>query len=205
MKTFICHWKKLKERKRVLLDILKEQKLKDYEFVTDYDSDDWNITEIESKYPKIFGLNPKGRKLKNSEISLVLKHIKIINEVAEKYDYALVLEDDAFLCEDFQEEFIETFNQLPQDWDLGWVGTCCNLHTQPGLGMRIAKTKGSRCTHAYIISNKCAKIVLDEIKYCNDGSDFYYNYLIEKYQLNNYWFEPALAIQNAEFKTTIQN
>jgi GR25 family glycosyltransferase involved in LPS biosynthesis len=205
MKTFICHWKKLKKRKEVLLEVLKEEKIDEYEFVTDYDVDDWNIDEIKKEFPKIFELNPKGRKLKYSEISLSLKHIKIINEVAEKYDYALVLEDDVILCDNFQEEFLKTFQQLPENWDLGWAGTCCNLHSYPPKGMRISKTNGSRCTHAYIINNKCAKKILDELKYCNDGADFYYNYLIEKYQLNNYWFEPPLAIQNPDFDTTIQN
>lgn len=205
MKTFICHWEKLKERKKVLLEILKEEKINNYEFITDYDIDEWDIDKIKNKFPKIFNLNPKGRKLKYSEISLLLKHIKIINEVAEKYDYALVLEDDVILCDNFNEEFLKTFEQLPEDWDLGWVGTCCNLHSKTSNGMRIAKINGSRCTHAYIISKQCAKKILDELEYCNDGADFYYNYLIEKYQLNNYWFEPALAIQNTEFETTIQN
>ncbi len=204
MKTFICHWEKLKERKKILLEVLQEENLSEYEFITDYDVDNWNIEEIKKKFPKIFDLNPKGRTLKNSEISLSLKHIEIINQVAEKYEYALVLEDDVILCDNFQEEFLKTFEQLPEDWDLGWVGTCCNLYSKPPEGMRISKTSGSRCTHAYIISNKCAKKILEELKYCNDGADFYYNYLIEKYKLNNYWFEPPLAIQNTEFETTIQ-
>lgn len=205
MKTFICHWKKLKERKKVLLEILEEEKIDNYEFISDYDVDEWDVDKIKNEFPKIFDLNPKGRKLKYSEISLSLKHIKIIKEVAKKYEYALVLEDDVILCDSFKKEFLKTFEQLPKDWDLAWVGTCCNLYSKPHDGMRISRTNGSRCTHAYIISNQCARKILDELKNCNDGSDFYYNYLIEKYQLNNYWFEPPLAIQNTEFETTIQN
>ena len=100
MKTFICHWNKLAERKSHLLEVLREENIIDYEFMEDYSSDNWNTNEIEKNFPKIFGKNPEGRKLKNSEISLVLKHIKIIKEVAEKYDYALVLEDDVILCDD---------------------------------------------------------------------------------------------------------
>ena len=64
---------------------------------------------------------------------------------------------------------------------------------------------GSRCTHAYLISNQGAKKILSELKSCNTGSDYFYNYLIEKFNLNNYWFEPALAIQNTNYETTIQN
>lgn len=205
MKIFICHWKKLQKRKEFLLEILQNHQINNYEFVIDYDVDNWNIDEIQKEFPRIFGFNPSGRKLKYSEISLSLKHIKIIKEVAQSSDYALVLEDDVILCDNFKEEFLKSFNQLPENWDLAWVGTCCNLHAQPLPGKRISKTYGSRCTHAYIISSQCAKKILDELKYCNNGADFYYNYLIQKYQLNNYWFEPALVIQNPNFETTIQN
>ena len=205
MKTFICHWNKLIERKSHLLEVLREENIIDYEFMEDYSSDNWNTNEIEKNFPKIFGKNPEGRKLKNSEISLVLKHIKIIKEVAEKYDYALVLEDDVILCDDFLDEFKKSFDQLPEDWDMAWVGTCCNLHATPIKDQRIAKMGGSRCTHAYLISKPGASKILEELKYCDNGADWYYNYLIDKFSLNNYWFEPALAIQNDQFQTTIQN
>lgn len=205
-KIFICHWEKLIDRKKELLTVLSEEKIFDYEFITDYDKDTWNSSEIEKEFPKIFEIvEGYNRKLKFSEISLVLKHIQIIRKIAEKYEYALVLEDDVILCDNFLTEFEKSFNQLPKDWDLGWVGTCCGLHASPQEGKRIYLKNGSRCTHAYIISNQCAKKILNELKYCNTGADYFYNYLIEKYQLNNYWFEPALAIQNTEFETTIQN
>lgn len=205
MKIFICHWKKLEERKKNILEVLEEEELFDYEFVTDFDTDEWDIDSIKFEYPNIFDKNPCGRRLKYSEISLCLKHIKIIKNIFKNYDYALVLEDDAILCDNFKEEFEKSFSQLPDDWDLSWVGTCCNLHA-PSIGEdRVYKMKGSRCTHAYIISKKCAGLILEELKYCNDGADFYYNYLIEKFNLNNYWFEPPLAIQSPNFKTTIQN
>ncbi len=205
MKTFICHWKKLKERKKNILEVLEEEKISDYEFVTDFDIDDWDINSIKLEYPNIFGNNPCGRKLKYSEISLSLKHIKIIKDIFLNYDYGLILEDDVILCDDFKGEFEKSFSQLPNDWDLAWVGTCCNLHAPIVGEQRVYKMNGSRCTHAYIMSKKCASKILEELKYCNDGADFYYNYLIEKFNLNNYWFEPSLAIQNPNYKTTIQN
>ena len=205
-KIFICHWDKLIDRKKELIRVLSEEKIFDYEFVYDYDKETWNEQEIRSQFPKIFEIvDGYDRKLKPSEISLSLKHVKIIREVAEKYDYALVLEDDVILCDNFIEEFFNSFNQLPDDWDLSWVGTCCNLHAPAIEGKRVYQMDGSRCTHAYAISNRGANKVLSELKYCNTGADFFYNILIKKYNLNNYWFEPALAIQNSQFTTTIQN
>ena len=205
-KIFICHWDKLTDRKEELIKVLSEENIFDYEFVCDYDKDTWSEEEIKHDFPKIFEVvEGYGRKLKSSEISLSLKHVKIIREVAEKYEYALVLEDDVILCDNFVEEFLESHNQLPDDWDIAWVGTCCGLHAPTSEGKRVYRVNGSRCTHAYAISNIGAKKVLSELKYCNTGADFFFNLLIEKFNLNNYWFEPALAIQSPEFKTTIQN
>ena len=205
-KIFICHWDKLTDRKEELIKVLSEENIFDYEFVCDYDKDTWSEEEIKYDFPKIFEVvEGYGRKLKSSEISLSLKHVKIIREVAEKYEYALVLEDDVILCDNFVEEFLESHNQLPDDWDIAWVGTCCGLHAPTSKGKRVYRVNGSRCTHAYAISNIGAKKVLSELKYCNTGADFFFNLLIEKFNLNNYWFEPALAIQSPEFTTTIQN
>ena len=93
-KIFICHWDKLTDRKEKLIKVLSEENIFDYEFVCDYDKDTWSEEEIKYDFPKIFEVvEGYGRKLKSSEISLSLKHIKIIREVAEKYEYALVLED----------------------------------------------------------------------------------------------------------------
>ena len=205
-KIFICHWDKLTDRKEELIEVLSEENIFDYEFVCDYDKDTWSEEEIKYDFPKIFEVvEGYGRKLKSSEISLSLKHIKIIREVAEKYEYALVLEDDVILCDNFVEEFLESHNQLPDNWDIAWVGTCCGLHAPTSEDKRVYRVNGSRCTHAYAISNIGAKKVLSELKYCNTGADFFFNLLIEKFNLNNYWFEPALAIQSPEFTTTIQN
>ena len=205
-KIFVCHYEKLVERKEELIGVLSEENIFDYEFVCDYDKETWSEEEIKNEFPRIFEMvEGYSRKLKPSEISLSLKHVKIIREVAEKYEYALVLEDDVILCDNFVEEFFKSFDELPEDWDLAWVGTCCGLHAPTSKGKRVYKMDGSRCTHAYAISNAGANKVLSELKYCNTGSDYFYNLLIKKFNLNNYWFEPALAIQNTTFKTTIQN
>ena len=228
-KIFICHYEKLSERKKILLNHLDNENIHDYEFITDYNKDTWSKDKIKKDFPKIFETieikphvdfimlgnsrsvssvtllpDKSGKKLRDSQISLTLKHLKIIQEVAEKYEYALVLEDDVVLCDDFLKKFSDSFNQLPDDWDLGWVGTCCGLNAFPILeGKLIYKNSGARCTHAYIISNQGAKKILPEVKYCNHVCDFFFNIVIEKCKLNNYWFEPVLATQSSQFNTTL--
>jgi hypothetical protein len=56
-----------------------------------------------------------------------------------------------------------------------------------------------------MLSKSCINKIIESIKFVNDGADWYYNNLIESFNLNNYWFEPSLASQNTMYETTIQN
>jgi GR25 family glycosyltransferase involved in LPS biosynthesis len=205
-KVYICHWKKLKDRKNELIEILKEENILQYEFNEKYDKDDWDIGELKKIHPYAFRKTPSGRYLNESEISLLLKHYDIIRELSSNNaEYLLVLEDDVILCDDFLDNLEKCFNELPKDWDLVWVGTCCDLHEPKIENKLVYKTKrGSRCTHAYLISKTCANKILNNISKITEAIDHSFNFFIKELDLNNYWIEPPLAIQNPYYTTTIQ-
>lgn len=204
--VYMCHWDKLTERKTYLDTVFDTLGIKDIRWVTSYDKNNWDISQIEKVYPRVFGLNPSGRNLKYSEVSLVLKHMDIIRDAYNKqHKSVLVLEDDVLFHEDFINNFNLYSSQLPEDYDMCFIGSCCNLHAPYTPGKHVYPASGSRCTHAYMFSYKFAKTVIDEIKNVNDGADFYYNHLITIFGLKNYWFEPSLVSQNESFGTTIQN
>jgi len=205
-KVYICHWKKLKDRKNEIIKILKEENILQYEFNEKYDKDEWDIDELKKIHPYAFGKTPSGRYLNDSEISLLLKHYDIIRELSSNnVEYVLVLEDDAILCDDFLDNLEKCFNELPKDWDLVWVGTCCDLHEPKIKNKLVYKTKrGSRCTHAYLISKSCANKILNNINKITEAIDYSFNFFIKELDLNNYWIEPPLAIQNPYYTTTIQ-
>jgi GR25 family glycosyltransferase involved in LPS biosynthesis len=205
-KVYITHWSKLTDRKNWLINHLSESNIDNYTWVENYDKDNWNIEDIKIEYPSVFGLNPKGRNLKYSEISLVLKHCWIVKDAFEnKYESILILEDDVVLEDNFISNFNNYKDQLPLDWDICWVGSCCNLHSRIIPGVNVYRENSSRCTHAYMLSKSCINKIIESIKFVNDGADWYYNNLIESFNLNNYWFEPSLASQNNMYETTIQN
>ena len=109
------------------------------------------------------------------------------------------------LCDNFSSICNDYISKLPDKWDLCWIGTCCDIHANVQEGVNIYKQKGSRCTHAYLISLECAKKIQEELKYADLCADYYYNFLIDKYQLNNYWTEPAIALQRSGVESTVQN
>jgi len=42
-----------------------------------------------------------------------------------------------------------------------------------------------------------------EIKNISLPSDCYYNYIVKKFDVNNYWFQPPLALQSLEFASSL--
>lgn len=209
---YICHYKKLKERKESFLEQLKEERIYDYQFIENFDKNDWNVEQIEKEYPKIFNEWKTGdpsydEESQNSERSLALKHAFIIKDAFEnQYNVSLVLEDDAVLCDNFIEYCNMFMEQLPNDWDIAWVGSCLNLHEPQIEGKYVYKTdKGSRCTHAFLINRSMVNKVISYVSQINLPSDHFYNYLIQKFNLNNYWFEPSLSIQSMEYPSSLSN
>jgi GR25 family glycosyltransferase involved in LPS biosynthesis len=203
--VYITHWNKLVDRKKNLINELNYNGIENYEWVESYDVENWDVDEIKKEYPLIFDYNPFiQRTLRNTEVSLVLKHLKIIKNII-KYNYnsVLVLEDDVSFVEDFTIKYNEYIRELPINWDICWVGSCCNLHSKIIQGKHIYKEKGSRCTHAFMISLNAANKISDELKYANDCSDWFYNKVIEKFNLNNFWMEPSLVHQNKIFQSSL--
>lgn len=206
-KIYITHWSKLTNRKKELLNHLHDCDIFDFEFIENYDKDMWNIEEIISEFPVIFKPNVKGRFLRHSEISLALKHCFIIKEsIKNGYKSIIIFEDDVRLVHNFIENFNCHKKQLPDDWDLFFFGTCCDLHIENiEKGLNVYKAQTSRCCHAYAISENGLSKILDGLHTINDAIDWYYNYIIPKKNLNVFWSEPALAFQSELYFSTVQN
>ena len=202
-KIYICHYKKLTDRKIIILDQLQKLGLDNYMFVEQFDKDSWNTEEITKEFPKIF--HP-ANKINNAERSLALKHAWIVTDMHKQgYSSVLVLEDDAVLVDDFVEKYNSYMKQMPVDWDIGWVGSCFGLKEPEIPNINVYKTnRGSRCAHAYCISKSFSINMIDEIKNIDKEADLYYNYIIERFNLNNYWFQPPLALQSLEFFSSLR-
>lgn len=202
-KVYICHYSKLIERKKHVIDQLNSNKIDNYQFVELYDKNELNDTSINFLYPNI---NNFFTNMNDAEKSLALKHAWIVEDMFQKnYSSILVLEDDVVLCQDFIKKFNFYKDQLPLDWELGWVGSCCNLKEPEIENTYVYKTnRGSRCTHAFCLNKNFAVKMHNEFKKINLPSDFYYNHLIKTFNLNNYWFQPPLAFQSLEFNSSLK-
>jgi GR25 family glycosyltransferase involved in LPS biosynthesis len=116
----------------------------------------------------------------------------------------MVLEDDAVFVEDFVEKFNRYYRQMPDDWDMCFVGSCCGLRTNNmKKDVFVYPANSSRCTHCYMLSKAGLNKIKDKMKSINNAIDWYYNHLINSIPLNNYWMDPSLSYQSEEFKTSL--
>ena len=203
MKIFVVHYKKLIDRKDFIINQFKKYNITDYEFI-EIDRD-----ELEGYDLSIFENIP------NSYMAIGLSHIYAYNKIKDNYDEALIFEDDVIFCDNFINIFNYYLTQLPKDYDMVFLGSCCNLKIQEhnlipnkhiyeksleptewgGLG-------STRALYSYLVSKKCAiKICkyIDSIKYKIDlASDQWINIVARDINLKMYWAEPTIAIQGSE-------
>ena len=153
-KFYMCHYQKLTER-RAYVEAVAEIHGIELEWVLVHDKETIDYDALSVDMPGILS-EGFGRRLSAAEISLVLKHRWIYEDVVSKgYSSVVVFEDDIILVDGFREKLDAYLSQLPSDFDFLWIGTCCDLvHPGSHPGVNVYRIlHGSRCTHAYVISN----------------------------------------------------
>lgn len=67
-------------------------------------------------------------KLPNSHYAITLSHFSAYKTISDFHDYGLILEDDAILDKDFKTKLYKYISQLPNDYDMLFIGDGCGLH-----------------------------------------------------------------------------
>jgi len=213
MKIFVLHYSKLVDRKKHILEQFEREGIIDYEFIEKYDKDE--ITDQESN---LFDINY----VKSSMMSLILKHIYVYKIIAEKYEHALIFEDDVMVCNKFIEKLNNYMSQLPENFDMLFIGDGCNLHIEnhelisnKNIYEKCLYPTGwggdgaSRCSDSYVISKKCANKMCEYIDNLNSKinlqSDWWLNVASRDNNFKVYWAEPTIitqGTQNGLFQTS---
>ena len=217
MKIFVLHYTKLVDRKKHILSQFEKHNIIDYEFIEKFDKDE--ITEEDSC---IFVKDYSNYK---STMSLHLKHNFVYKEIANKYDCALILEDDVILSDNFKDILDKYITQLPEDYDMLFIGDGNHFHIEPN---KINPDKNiyekslyptqyscegygaSRCADSYLINKKCAIKLCEYINNLNSKIqltlDCWLDIAARDNNFNVYWAEPTIVTQGTQtglFKTSL--
>jgi GR25 family glycosyltransferase involved in LPS biosynthesis len=216
IKIFVLHYKKLFDRKQFLLSQFQQHGIVEFEFIEMYDLDDGDITETDLL---LFDLNDPDFVANKSRISLALKHLYVYKEISEKYENALILEDDVIFHENFVSLLTSYISQLPESYDMLFIGDGCNFHIphdqqKPNCNVYERGTHPvhwggdgiTRCTDAYVISKKCAREITELVNniFINvepkiyKGVDWWLNDIARKKKFIVYWAEPTISSQGSQ-------
>ena len=154
------------------------------------------------------------RRLSDTEISLVINHIKVLEDVVRNgYESVLILESDVIFEEDFIKRWNEEYiDQVPKDWDVVILGSGNSNHSKmkEGFTTPLTKTEGKRiyynprfmvkCTEATLFTQSACKRILEGIIPFHAPIDHEYDYHLSENRLNVYMCEPPLVINGSETK-----
>ena len=203
MKVYVLHSNNLTKRKKHILEQFRMYNINNFEFIEKYDA--CEISEDESK---IF-----EKDYKKTLMSLFLKHVYVYQSITKYYheddnEPTLIFEDDVILSEDFNETVEAYIKELPEKYDMLFIGSGYNLHINKEVIMddkHVYKNPYTRATDSYIITNKCAKKLCDYLAKNMDMNDkikvpidMWLNKAIIDNQLNVYWCEPTIVCQGSQ-------
>jgi glycosyl transferase family 25 len=207
MKVFVIHYKKLMKRKHCIIRQFNTYNIKNYEFI-EIDRD-----ELTNEHMNKFEGIPRSNK---AGMAISLSHYYAYKEIAEKYDNALILEDDAIFSDNFMESLSKYLTELPEDYDMLFIGDGCKFHIQnhmlvPGKYIYergVHKTSwggggATRCCDSYIVSKKCAKKMNECVSNLNNkinecAIDWWLNNNAKYNEFKVYWAEPTIVTQGSQ-------
>jgi len=178
-----------------------------------------DLTEFVQNKPKDTLTEEDKKIFKNindGEISVALHHIECFKKIVENdYEYALILEDDVILSDNFMNTLNNYISQLPDIWDMLFIGDGCNMHIKNRLinnpHSNIYLNNFTRCLDSYLITKRCASIILERMQMPNyriiRPVDLWLNDVIRNNKFNVYWSEPTIVTQgsiNGTYKSCLR-
>ena len=203
---FVIHYTPLFERKAFLLEELTKHNL-NYTFIEKFD-------KLKLSEQDLIKFDLKRVKL--SMCSNIRKHIEAYEQIiSSKYKYNLIIEDDVILDKNFNNKLSKALKQLPNDYDMLFIGNGCNLHipmsTQKPNKFIYKKCNeptrwggngATRCMDSILISQKCATKICNYYESMKENSvdlpiDWWLNEVIRDLKLEIYWMEPTIITQGS--------
>jgi glycosyl transferase family 25 len=209
VKMYVCHYPPLVDRKEYLDSTLPGLDIP-YEFFSYFNRE--NIAQYEKyfstdksvlEYKNSFVAHKVNEPLTSPSIKATnLEHIRIYNAIINsRYEYHLILEDDAVLCPNFKERLYQTIDTLPQDWDVVYVSSGCenrpSITSSDDSNFAKIETKNSWTANGYLIKKETAKKFIDNIRPIILPIDFELNFIQNYLNMNVYWLVDSIVYEGS--------
>lgn len=214
--SYVVHYNGNVDRKALMEKIFAKEQMENVTWILDFDREEVtyqmfveNFAAHHLEYQKR-GQDPNEffphYPLQPEMVSLCLKQKEAFRRIGYGEDpYGIMFEDDAIICNDFKNTFSECFAQLPDDWDVAFIGQ--------GGGKRIPKEKlkdgqlwylkdhpADRCADSVVFKKESAKKIYDHIhhyKICFNP-DPELGFWMKVLNMKVYWLEPPIVVQGSQ-------
>ena len=162
LQVYVINLKQDTERLKNILYELNRQNIKNFEIIEAVDAEAINKKDLNlsiSKNKKF--INPINTNMNNQEICCSLSHLKVYKKfISSKFDYALILEDDAvfidYLTENLKKFLIENFIHEKQIILLSELWEFFKKPINKNNNYEIVNVANAVYAHAYLINKKAA-------------------------------------------------
>jgi GR25 family glycosyltransferase involved in LPS biosynthesis len=103
-------------------------------------------------------------------------HLNVLKDCIENnIQTVAIFEDDVEFCENFEEKFSNIYYDIPDDWDIIYLGhNIPSTTSTPTASPNILKISGAYSLHAFILNRKAIEIALDGLVATPQIVDVYY-------------------------------
>lgn len=208
MKIYYINLDRSKDRKESVESICYSQNLTPERIsAIDGKNIDINDKKYEKAIHKIKWWFEKNNLSNVGHFGCYLSHMKTYQTFLESNnEYCLILEDDIeLITDDLKRDILINMNNLPNDWDILLLGyeidgrkkNVSNGNKNTKLRNGLLNINYFVGLHAYIITRKTAKILLDNLQTLDWILDWNICYLAEKNIVNVYGVYPPIVCQPA--------
>lgn len=132
--------------------------------------------------------------LKTGMMGCLMSHVNLITEARDSgLETVLVFEDDVEFEEGLNEKFNEWYKEVPEDWDMLYLGGNHNVRAVEKCNTHLMKCTNTYTTHAYALKHTIYDVLLDRIN--RKDLDVDVMYADVQRGCNAYCFTPRLAWQ----------
>ena len=212
--TYVIHYTKYTERKKILDKVLKKEGFENINYITKYDRED--ISYIE--YFESFKANHLEHKKRNhplfypkyplspGEISFTLKQKEFLKQfISSGYKYCFLLEDDVIVDKKFIEQFDFYSKRLPKDFDVAFFGQGAGLRVEKELledkvYWYLRNYPASRCGDSILFKRETAIQLLHCMETFKIAFpiDQEYTFWFRELDFKVYWLEPPITVQGSQ-------
>lgn len=209
LRVHVIHYTPLIERRVHMERELSVREVNHFplRWVTEHDREQIEARHASGEFgnPQAFGA---------SFVSVILKHLDVFqNAAASDIPWHLALEDDVFIDPEWRPKLERLLTELPEDWEIVFVGDGCKLHIPFWMRHRGKSVhfRGhhatwwggggiSRCAAGYLIRPESARRFLTSIHTAPPFSapiDWLMNRAGADLKIRSHWAEPPLIRQGA--------